>query len=502
MTPKTTLTGGAITTTDKAKQQGLNQFTSKGGIETLDLNNHAQYEGNAIQAGYSLNGKKSSQDPQSVNPNVKTSWDGKTTGIGYGKDSDNQTSVTKAGITGVAGYADITTDNKANYAGVIKNNFDNNKIMQQLGSQTQITQAFGQEAPKAVGDYASTKQLELINAGNIEEAKKWGEGGIYRVALHTLSSALATGSIEGAVAGGGTAIAVPKVDEYLKQQGYDEDTRKAVLVGLSAGIGGAVGNSMAGLANSVNQTENNFLAHQERELLNKLLAKAKQNGGKLSVNDSLTLTKLIEKDQLTNALLFAYGDSIKNGKPLSKQDLDTLAQALNSLYARGGSDAQLAKNLISSINSNTAFRPLNYLDPRATTKQANYDKSRLKFYEIPFYTRNISDEEKIYRTAKNTLNMYNQQTELAKMGGDAVFGMPGKVGTVLRAGLAAKGAYDVGYGAGLAYNGDYSKGAVVAAGGVLQIIPATVSIPKSTGFSYNGKWDYLLEQEVNKYSKN
>ena len=382
MTHKTTLTGGAITTTDKAKQQGLNQFTSKGGIETLDLNNHAQYEGNAIQAGYSLNGKKSSQDPQSVNPNVKTSWDGKTTGIGYGKDSDNQTSVTKAGITGVAGYADITTDNKANYAGVIKNNFDNNKIMQQLGSQTQITQAFGQEAPKAVGDYASTKQLELINAGNIEEAKKWGEGGIYRVALHTLSSALATGSIEGAVAGGGTAIAVPKVDEYLKQQGYDEDTRKAVLVGLSAGIGGAVGNSMAGLANSVNQTENNFLAHQERELLNKLLAKAKQNGGKLSVNDSLTLTKLIEKDQLTNALLFAYCDSFKNGKPLSKQDLDTLAQALNSLYARGGSDAQLAKNLISSINSNTAFRPLNYLDPRATTKQANYDKSRLKFYEM------------------------------------------------------------------------------------------------------------------------
>ena len=79
------------------------------------------------------------------------------------------------------------------------------------------------------------------------------------------------------------------------------------------------------------------------------------------------------------------------------------------------------------------------------------------YYEIPFYTRNISDEEKIYRTAKNTLNMYNQQTELAKMGGDAVFGMPGKVGTVLRAGLAAKGAYDVGYGAGLAYNGDKKK---------------------------------------------
>ena len=262
---KTTLTGGAITTTDKAKQQGLNQFTSKGGIETVDLENHARYEGNAIQAGFALNGSKASQDPQKVDPNLKTSWNGKTTGIGYGKAGDNQTSVTKAGITGIAGHADITTDNKAAYAGNLKNTFDNNKIMQELGSQTQITQAFGQEAPKAVGDYASKKQLELVNAGNFDEAKKWGEGGIYRVALHTLSSALATGSIEGAVAGGGTAIAVPKVDEYLKQQGYDEDTRKAVLVGLSAGIGGTVGNSAAGLASSVNQTENNYLTHKQIE---------------------------------------------------------------------------------------------------------------------------------------------------------------------------------------------------------------------------------------------
>lgn len=48
---KTTLTGGAITTTDKAKQQGLNQFTSKGGIESLDLENHARYEGMPFKLG-------------------------------------------------------------------------------------------------------------------------------------------------------------------------------------------------------------------------------------------------------------------------------------------------------------------------------------------------------------------------------------------------------------------------------------------------------------------
>ena len=292
---KTTLTGGAITTTDKAKQQGLNQFTSKGGIETVDLENHARYEGNAIQAGFSLNGSKATQDPQKVDPNLKTSWNGKTTGIGYGKAGDNQTSVTKVGITGIAGHTDITTDNQADYAGVIKNTFDNNKIMQELGSQTQITQAFGQEAPKAVGDYASNKQLELIKAGNFDEAKKWDEGGVYRVALHTLSSALATGSIEGAVAGGGTAIAIPKVDEYLKQQGYDEDTRKAVLVGLSAGIGGTVGNSTAGLASSVNQTENNYLSHIQMQKWAEQLKACK--GESVCINDINQYYQSLNKEQ-------------------------------------------------------------------------------------------------------------------------------------------------------------------------------------------------------------
>ena len=44
----------------------------------------------------------------------------------------------------------------------------------EIGAQVQITQEYGKEIPKAIGDYASNKQLELINKGNIEEAKKMG----------------------------------------------------------------------------------------------------------------------------------------------------------------------------------------------------------------------------------------------------------------------------------------------------------------------------------------
>lgn len=36
-------------------------------------------------------------------------------GIGYGSDGDSDSSVTRAGITGIAGNKDITTDNRAEY---------------------------------------------------------------------------------------------------------------------------------------------------------------------------------------------------------------------------------------------------------------------------------------------------------------------------------------------------------------------------------------------------
>ena len=105
---------------------------------------------------------------------------------------------------------------------VLQNNFDKDRVNAEIDAQVQVSQEYGEEIPKAIGDYASNQHMKMILEGRVDEADKWAENGIYRVALHTLSSALATGSIEGAIAGGGTAIVVPKVDEYLKQQGYDE----------------------------------------------------------------------------------------------------------------------------------------------------------------------------------------------------------------------------------------------------------------------------------------
>ena len=254
---KTTLIGGAITTTEVARDAGRNNYVSKGGIETQDIENTTSYNGDAISVGVSV-GNTTGKPQASMN------------GLGYGSDSDSDRSVTRAGITGIAGNKDITTDNRADYAGKLENSFDASQVNKELNAQTQITQEFGKEAPKAVGDYASNRQLDLINEGKVDEADKWAEGGAYRVALHTLVGAIATGSVEGALASGTTAVSVPAVGRYLDEKGVDETTKSALLLGLSAGVGSIVGGDTASTASSVNQTQNNYLNHIERARMAKL----------------------------------------------------------------------------------------------------------------------------------------------------------------------------------------------------------------------------------------
>ena len=132
---QTTLIGGAITTTDAAVAAGRNKYVSKGGITTQDIVNTSSYEGDAIQVGVSLG--MTDNKPQ-----------GNTNGLGYGTDGDSNSSTTKAGITGIAGNSGITTDNQAEYAGGLDNVFDEQRVNEELGAQTEITQAFDQERRK------------------------------------------------------------------------------------------------------------------------------------------------------------------------------------------------------------------------------------------------------------------------------------------------------------------------------------------------------------------
>ena len=157
-------------------------------------------------------------------------------GLGYGSDSDSDSSITEGGVSGYNDPQGIfTTDNREALAGKLENNFDASRVNEELGAQTQITQEFGKEAPKAVGDFANNRIKAIIadttlsNTEKNEAIAKWDEGGIYRVAAHTALGALGTGSVEGALTTGGVAAA-PTLDEVqaklakaLIDKGMSED---------------------------------------------------------------------------------------------------------------------------------------------------------------------------------------------------------------------------------------------------------------------------------------
>ena len=143
-----------------------------------------------------------------------------------------------------------------------------------------ITTEFGREAPKAVAKFADKQAFNLIQnldelnnkniditsdeyQNTIKEIDKWSEGGVYRTALHTAMGLLATETVEGGLSAGTTAYTIPKIDEYLKEQGFDKEVRDTALLALSAGIGATVGGNTASTANNVGQVQWNYLSHRQ-----------------------------------------------------------------------------------------------------------------------------------------------------------------------------------------------------------------------------------------------
>ena len=219
---KTTLIGGAITTTDAAVAAGLNNYTSLGGIETTDIENTTSYKGDAIQVGVSLG--MTENKPQ-ANSN----------GLGYGTDADSDSSITKAGITGIAGNSGITTDNKAEYAGALKNVFDATRVNEELGAQVEITQAFDQERRK-VKTELNTKEKDLraeseaaFNNGDFDLAKdkliaadKVQNQGLLFDAISGAIYGPNTNGVTGYVAKAASPFVSNQIGQYYKELGDEQ----------------------------------------------------------------------------------------------------------------------------------------------------------------------------------------------------------------------------------------------------------------------------------------
>jgi len=207
----TDLQGGAITSTQAAVDAQVNRFDSPGGLTTSDIHNTASFR--ASSSGVSVG----------VGSQLGSS------GAGVGSDQGNARSTTQAAISGIAGHtAARTGDAETGLAPI----FDKDRVRDEVEAQVAITRAFGQQAGKAIGQYAND-QLSKANrlqrqasqetdpasrAALLEEAQgleaTWQEGGTGRVALHMVAGAL-VGGLDGAAGAGLSQTVIPRLGEHI-----------------------------------------------------------------------------------------------------------------------------------------------------------------------------------------------------------------------------------------------------------------------------------------------
>ena len=234
----TALVGGQITSTDKAVKTGANRFETDGKLTLSDINNQAQYQADA--SGVTIG----------VGSHLASS------GMGLGSDDGAASSTTLAAISGVAGNTAARTGDAQTGIGQI---FDKDRVKDEVGAQVVIMKAFTQQAVPAGARYADGKAVDLRRVGNEEEARKWDEGGEYRVALHA-GIGLLTGGTAGAVGAATGAALIPVLGEQIAHLNLSEPVRQGVTQVVGAVLGAAAGGT-AGAATSLNQTAHNYVTH-------------------------------------------------------------------------------------------------------------------------------------------------------------------------------------------------------------------------------------------------
>jgi filamentous hemagglutinin len=272
----TTLNGAVIASTQSAVDNNKNSFTTGGTLTATDIQNNSSFNAKAV--GLTLGVSGAGQVP-----GVPIS------AAGSGSVGGTATSTTSAGISGVAGNTSVRTGDAQTG---LSNTFNAAQVTQNVQAQVAITQAFGQQASKAVGDYAEIqlrdlrKQLgEALRAGDASQAVElktqidsWAEDGSNRLALHAVVGGLTSG-LGGASGVITSQLLLPVVGDALRDMDMPIEFKKSLILAAATIIGASVG-SESGAVTAFNASTNNYLLHnafndEESELLR--LKKQKSN---------------------------------------------------------------------------------------------------------------------------------------------------------------------------------------------------------------------------------
>ncbi|RDT47571.1 hypothetical protein DXF93_29395, partial [Escherichia coli] len=182
------------------------------------------------------------------------------------------------------------------------------------------------------------------------------------------------------------------------------------------------------------EVENNFLGPKTREKLDK--AVENQQAGKDLLAASKEIVWQNNVDRHSDELLSKFQ---KDPASMTESERQQLAAYLNvygyELQTRYNLSPEKAQGMVDSLLRG---------DPA--------------FSRIPGYP-GAGDSDSYYE-ALGYLKMYSVQSSQAAMGTDALLALPGGVGTVARATIAAGGAYQAGTGIGQLIDGQYGEGAL------------------------------------------
>jgi hypothetical protein len=146
--------------------------------------------------------------------------------------------------------------------------FEAAKATRELKDGVAVTAAFGKAAYKTAGDEAGKRHgaaQKLCDGGGnpaaCDDAKAWGEGGRYRVALHGLIGALGHGQA-GAIANVTVSTATPELVRLAIAAGFPAGTlaHQMLVAAAATAVGAGVG-GMPGAAAAFNADTNNRQLH-------------------------------------------------------------------------------------------------------------------------------------------------------------------------------------------------------------------------------------------------
>ncbi|WP_353167006.1 hemagglutinin repeat-containing protein [Acinetobacter sp.] len=244
----TDLKGAIITSTQTAENLKKNSLDT-GTLTHSDIRNVSEYDAKGISLSAGFNAGKSDPKggktpdtvysaPDKVDQHASTTT-GVSKSIGFGLDSDKDSSVTKSGIntsnitirdeqgqqalTGKTAeqiksdiLTSVTTDTARENSGALKNNFDKDKVQSEINLQMEVTKNFDANRQEAKAEI-NKKIDEFKAAGNIKDADQWQKAGVL---LDMVSAGLSTPTASGLGIAASTLspVASYKIGQYFKEQ--------------------------------------------------------------------------------------------------------------------------------------------------------------------------------------------------------------------------------------------------------------------------------------------